>query len=488
MLQPIYATPALDTIVRHIPVLVVLVTLIAGCLGSSGPDPRPTDDAAAQPGPAATKPDFDFSTAIETDHDHQETEEHGLSYGMELVGHDFMDEAMRAGANPGGFNEVSVGTNLAVVSNFGPHRVFSVLDISDPTNPIHLSDWWASDFTTPTRAGASSAWGVTIFPEDDLVIVSLQAMANPPLPGSEDQQGGGLFLVNLEDPKRPVEESFTAVVDAEALIPVGVHTVRVFDADGKRYAAASTANGETIIYEVTGEKPNRGLSEVSRARGMHDTTVQVHPLTGQRIIYGAQGGVYLTDISDIENPEILAFVANGQDGLSAYHQVVPNDVLVEGRHYTVAATESSEGNPTPYTILDTTDPTDVTVVGQWRLPLVLPAPHSGSPYRYTGHNVDFDRGRLYIGHAHAGVWVIDVSSVANAAEPFPVAFYQPHEDVLHVPFNPFSLTDIPATWSAYRHTDGYVYASDCNTGLYILQVTEPASPLENATVYPHNVR
>jgi hypothetical protein len=469
--------------------LVVLLAslLVAGCFSSPVPEPDP-EPSNAPPGAATVRPTFDFSTAIEFEHDHSATEVHGLSYGLELIGHNEMASAARTGANPGGFNEVSIGQNIAVVSNFGPHRVFSVLDVSDPSKPVHLSDWWASDFTTPARAGASSAWGVALFPEDDLVIVSLQAMANPPLMGSQGEQGGGLFLVNLEDPKRPYEESFTAVLDTGALIPVGVHTVRVFDADGKRYAAASTANGATIIYELVGAAPSRSLKEISRVRGMHDTTVQVHPITGQRIVYGAQGGVYLTDISDVANPEIIAFVPNGRDGLSAYHQVVPSDVLIEGRHYTVAATESQEGVPTPYTILDTTDPTEPIVVGQWRLPFTLPGPHSGSPYRYTGHNVDFDRGRLYIGHAHAGVWVVDVSSAQNAADPFAVAFYQPHEDTVHVPFNPFSLTDIPATWSAYRHASGYVYVGDVNTGFYVLEMTEAPSPVEHATVYPHNVR
>lgn len=466
----------------------ILGLFLAGCLGGPEGDPVPDDAGGFQPGPATVRPEFDFSQAIEFEHDHEDPSLHMGSYGLELVGWTAMNEAARAGTMPGGFNEVSVGTRLALVSNFGPHRVVSVVNVSEPQHPRHVSDWWASDFLDPASAGASSAWGVTIFPQDDLGVVSVQVMSNPPLPGSEDQQGGGLFLLNLDDPTAPKEESFTSVSDPDALIPVGVHTVRVFEADGERYVAATTANGQTILYEVTGEAPHRTLREVSRVIGIHDTAVQVHPVTGQRILYAAQGGVYLTDITDPSKPELLSSVRNGEGGLQAYHQVVPSDVLIEGRHLTVAATESAEGEPTPFTLLDTTDPVEPKVLGQWTLPLVLPAPTGGNAYRFTGHNLDFDRGRLYIGHSHAGVWVVDVSRLENANNPFPIAFYQPHEEVLYGPLNPFSGPDVPAVWSAYRGHDGYVYASDANTGLYILRVTEPPSPYEGAPIFPHNVR
>jgi hypothetical protein len=399
---------------------------------------------------------------------------------MRLLAHEPMSSAMRAGTNPGSFNEVAIGTNIAVVANFGPERTFSVVNVSDPLHPRHVGDWWASDPLVPTRLGATSAWGIAIYPEDDLVIVSVQAMANP---AQRDQVGGGLFVVNLDDPAKPREESYQAVADDGALIRVGVHTVRVFSDNETRYVAASTANGKTLLFEVVGQKPQRTLKYLAEALGMHDTTVQVHPITGQRILYGARGGVALTDISDVSKPQLLS-----QTPATSYHQVVPSDVLIDGRHYTVSATESAEGLPTPFTLLDTTDPTEPVVVGRWKLPLVVPGERtSGSPYRYTGHNLDFDRGRLYIGHSHAGVWVVDVSSEANVKAPFPIAFYQPNKDPLRVPFNPFSAADVPAVWSAYRHdSGGYVYVSDCNTGLYILEVTEPPSPLESARVWPHN--
>lgn len=467
---------------------VLLVSALAGCLAPNDPPADGPVDVFV-PGAPTVRPDFDFAHAIEFEHDHSDAAVHGLDYGLRQVGHTDMTSASRPGTVPGQFNEVSIADNgIAVVANYGPHRVFSVVDVSDPTNPTHVSDWWASDPLTPQRSGASSAWGLTIFPEGDLVVVSLQAMANTPM--AEGQQGGGLFLVNVEDPATPVQESFTSVSDPEALIPVGVHTVRVFTLeDGTRYVAASTANGITILYRVEGAAPARTLTEVSRVKGMHDTTVQVHPITGQRLIYGADAGVVITDITDPAKPEILSQIS---EGVPAYHQVVPMDVLIEGRHYTVSATENAEGMPTPFTLLDTTDPADPVVVSQWRLPLELPteaAETSGNAYRYTGHNVDMDRGRLYIGHSHAGVWVLDISSAANAAEPFPIAFYQPHEDVLLAgPVQPFATVDVPAVWSAYRHTDGYVYVADGNTGLYVLEVTEPPSPYEDAPVWPHNVR
>lgn len=465
-------------------ILVALVcAILAGCLTPSrSPSEPPVDDFV--PGPASVQPTFDFGSAIVFAHDHSDPGLHTASYGFRLVGHNPLVSASRPGTPAGGYNEISIGTNLAVVANHAPNRVFSVVNISDPANPLHLSDWVANDPSTPTRVGATSSWGVAIFPEDDLVIVSLQLQATPLLDPARPGWGG-VFLVDLRDPTSPRQEYYQESVDTDALFPFGVHTVRTFNVENRRHVTVTTVEGQTTIYEVVGDPGSRSLRHVSAVKGQHDTAVQIHPITGQRLLYGALGGVYITDITDPAKPEIISFVPNGTNGLEAYHQVVPSDVLIGGRHFAVATNENPEGPPSPFTLLDTTDPADPQVVGQWYLPLSPSPPTAGGTYRFTGHNVDFDRGRIYIGHNHGGVWVIDVSTPENAAKPFPIAFYQPHEEVIHIPVNQNTI-DTPAVWGAVRHTDGFVYAGDGNTGLYVLEVTEPPSPLEWAPQWPHN--
>ena len=421
-------------------------------------------------------PDFDFASVVVQGHDHTDPALHYVAYGLELAGFTAMDEA-RGAYLPGGYLELAMAGPWAFVSNMGPDRGFSVVDVSDPRAPKHVSDFYPERALGLAPTGGGSHWDVSVTEEADLVILSAQAAAGASAPG-------GVYLVNVEDKAAPVLESFTPVVDQGALLVAGVHNANPFRAaDGSLHVAATSGNGMTHLYAVEGSAPRRTLREVAVVDGMHDSAVQVHPLTGQTILYTAAGGVFLWDVGVPARPIQLAFVQDS-DELSSYHETIPSNVLIGGRHYTVAATESM-GPPTPFTFLDTTDPTDPVPVGQWILPTMIT--ETTKPYQYSGHNVDFDRGRLYIGHYHAGVWVLDVSTPERLAEPVPVAVYLPHEEALSLDRTP--AADLrPAVWRATYHTDGLVWASDSNAGLLALRVTIPASALDGAEIFPHNIR
>jgi hypothetical protein len=90
---------------------------------------------------------------------------------------------------------------------------------------------------------------------------------------------------------------------------------------------------------------------------------------------------------------------------------------------------------------------------------------------YSAHNVQFTMGRVYMGHYHAGVWVIDVDAFL-ATDPAP-------KGDVRTPF----ADDIPSMgvyltrddtgagpgkiWDVVVK-DGYVYASDYSLGLFVL--------------------
>jgi hypothetical protein len=466
--------------------VVVLSLLLVGLVGCLTPDSKET----VPPAHIVRPPDFDFTTAIETVHDHSDPSQHTGSYGLRRIGWDPLISASDIGILPGGHVELSVATDQdgrtwAFVSNWGPHRAFAIADVTDPHAPRHVSDFDANPVLGLTRPGTGSYWGLTTFPDSDLVVVSAQALASTPgLEGRLGEVGGGLYLVNTQDKGNPYLESYTPVFDADALIPVGVHTVRTFHVGQTPFVSATTANGNTYLYEVVGPVGGRTLELVSRVIGIHDTTVQVHPITGQTLLYGAQGGVMITDISDPAAPELIATVPNGPD-LSAYHLIVPTDVLVEGRHFIVSGTETTTGGPPALTLIDTTDPYSPFILSTWKIP--FPDLYLPGAYRWSTHNFDVDHGRIILGHYHAGVWVVDVSSVHNMLEPVTLGFYQPNELPLFVPRTPLG-TDVPAVWTALQHTDGYIYASDVNSGLYILEFTGEPSPLVGADIYPHNQR
>lgn len=457
--------------------LVALAALAAGCA-------LPAEPVAPADAPGFVAPDFDFARIVEQGHDHADPSLHDAGFGLDLVG--FTPLLDTPGAYlPGGYLELAMAGTWAFVSNFGPDRGLSVVDVSDPARPRHVSDFFPSRALGLADAGGGTYWDVSVTEDASLVVLSAQALAHqPPDAARAGEWGGGVFLVNVEDKARPLLESFTRVVEPGALIPAGVHNANPFEADGALHVTATTANGKTHLLRVVGDAPRRGLEEVAVVEGMHDSAVQVHPLTGQTILYtAAPGGVFLYDVSDPARPVQLAVLPDDGDG-RFYHETIPSNVLIDGRHYAVAATESM-GEPTPFTLLDTTDPSDPRIVGEWRLPMTLAEPTT--PYQYSGHNLDFDRGRLYIGHYHAGAWVVDVSSAERVAQPVAVAAYVPHEPAPHVPRTPM-LTPTPSVWRATYHTDGLVYAVDANSGLYALRVTQPPSPLEDAPLFPHNVR
>lgn len=466
----------------------VAVLLLAGCASDGarsgdGGDGGGVGDSAEIRAPAHC----DLANAIVDQHDHADASLHQAFCDMDLVGHTFMDEAAELGTLGGGFIDVCFAGDWAFVNNWGPGRSLSIVDVSNPSSPRHVSDFWAFPLLTSglQQAGAGSHWDVSCFPEGDLVVLPSQVSAGTDGVGEgTEASGGGLFLVNTEDKESPYRESFTPIFDQDALVPVGVHNANALTVGNQRYVAATTANGLTILLAVEGEPGQRTLREVSRVAGMHDTTVQVHPFTGQTLIYGAEGGgVVITDISDPANPVVVSEYQD--ERLVAYHQFVPSDVLIGGRHFSISATETQDA-PVKFSILDTTDPAAPEYAGEWILPGYERLTGTGGLYRFSPHNLDFDHGRIYIGHYHAGVWVIDVSSLERIAEPVTLGFYQPHRQEMFVPRTPMGA-DVPAVWAAQRHTDGHIYAVDVNTGLYVLDYTGPPSPLEGEQVYPTNL-
>lgn len=453
-------------------VLALLATAWAGCVQPEAPSSSAGGDAFV--------PDFDFSTVVTQGHDHMDASLHDVAYGLEQVG---FDDLVTPGVVAGGYQELAMAGAWAFVSNVGPDRGFTVVDVSDPAAPKVTSHFFPSRALGLADAGAGTYWDVSVTEDGTLAILSAQAVANARQPGRADEVGGGVYLVNVSDKASPVLESFTPITDERALVAVGVHNANPFVADGRLHVAATTANGETRILEVVGEAPRRTLREVSRVAGMHDSAVQTHPLTNRTLLYTASGGIFIWDVTDPAHPTQTGFVPDDGTG-RFYHETIPGNALVGGRHYTLATTESM-GPPTPFTLLDTTDPENPEIVGEWILPATIT--EATTPYQYSGHNVDFDRGWITIGHQHAGVWILDASTPERVRAPVPVAVFIPHEDAPAIPRGPEGPPR-PMVWRATWHTDGLVWALDTNSGLYALRATIPPSPLLDAPLFPHNIR
>ena len=131
-------------------------------------------------------------------------------------------------------------------------------------------------------------------------------------------------------------------------------------------------------------------------------------------------------------------------------------------------------------MVDTTDPYDPFVAGEWILP--DHADITGQMnYRFSLHNIDGNcDGQVAVGHYHAGVWVFDISTNERIEEPATIAYYQPHERPISVnnppvtgaPIGALVTMDVPNVWTAQWSADGgTLFVPDLLTGLYALQPT-----------------
>ena len=88
-------------------------------------------------------------------------------------------------------------------------------------------------------------------------------------------------------------------------------------------------------------------------------------------------------------------------------------------------------------------------------------------------------GRLYISHYHAGLWIVDIETLVDPANPddrvavheeSTVAYYLPHgADGTALDSSFYNFGWVPYLW-AVEHHDGITYASCISTGLYLVQL------------------
>src|SRR5687768_531231 len=166
---------------------------VTGCLSDPVEGPEGGDGTDDQ-GEVRAPTGCDFANAIVDQHNHADASLHQAFCDMDLVGHTFMDEHNDVGTLGGGFIDVSLSDDgYAFVSNWGPGRGMSVVDVRDPSNPRHVSDFWPYPLMAGTQAGAASHWDISSFRAGDLVILPSQASAGTDAVGEgDDPSGGGL--------------------------------------------------------------------------------------------------------------------------------------------------------------------------------------------------------------------------------------------------------------------------------------------------------
>lgn len=482
--------------------LMLLLVTVAGCLDNDDvPEPEPAEEPvdltprASGRIPVAPDPSVFLGTVANShatgqpDHvGHQIGALHDGSHNLRLLDHNTLQDGLLQPA--GGFTELHVVNDTAVVTSLTSTRGATLVDVSDPSNLRVLSHIYNADDNWDGRISedgkylflgcqGSGAFDCTgLDPAAETPTVTGGGPCTPvgtggtPLPLPEMGCPGGIAIYNIEDLTVPrfvgyLPMSFT-------------HNVFTFMIDGLYYFV--NASGTVGEYDAINNEYRVASNNITAT---HDIAVQQHPITGQWILYTGSMGMSLWDMADPFNPTLMSQVdaSEYEEPIAPlWHEQTPMPCLIDGRHYTIGAGEDGvTALPGPIGVVDTTDPLNPVYVGDWILP---DRPNLSGPqlnYRFSLHNIDANcDGQVAVGHYHAGVWVFDISSAERAANPVTLAYYMPHElaigpfysPVVTAPIGALVSADVPNVWTAQWSKDGQtLFIPDMTTGMYALEPT-----------------
>lgn len=475
-------------------ILLLLGPALAGCTGK--PAPSSTDDTLKDLLGLLPIPLF----PIEQDHDHSDPLAHN-------DGANLLPTAFHSGYGEGrasdlpahqGFSELFVRNGLAFLGRRGgDDGGFLIFDVKDPMNPKRLDAF-------PGLANydmESTHDNQFVFFVSQYLNHEQPASIPPDDPGEVPR---GIHIVDVSNPAQPTEAGYFPVPTR------GVHTITYHRTEAGRELVAAQTYDFLPDPSLGLPVPNQGINPIAQRVLLfdflrtpqphlellstfekhelnpvfnyffpHDVAIQKHPVTKQLIMYVAYWnlGAYLVNINDPKNPVELSRLNDfSPSKLKSIHLAAPADTLIEGRHVTVTEPEIGPAPETgQYTLFDTTDPKNPKRLGYWTLPGELQNTHE---LRFSPHNFEVDHGHLYLAHYHAGVWVVDVSNGTLLEKPEAVAYAQPNQA------RPGYKGDSSNVWTAL-YDDGYVYASDIATGLYVYEFLgdrlAPTAPAASAT-------
>ncbi|MBW3583991.1 MAG: hypothetical protein KY455_12935 [Euryarchaeota archaeon] len=453
------------------PLLMLLSTalVVSGCL--SDPDPNGDDSGA----PALVVPDGWWegivpSSLTDEAHDHTIRSHHAnlTTDNFEVVGWDPLVtdhyNSTLTGMGCGGAVTRDDGRRLAVVHSIATDVSFVVADITDPTTPRMLGEFylpnsvvWDADISadgmhvligayppifgdpTPVLPPVPPALGDLTAPTgpawaegfESLMVFRNSCTGEVQAVGPENYlPGPAIVMAGIQDPENPVFEQY---------VPqpvIGPHSVGSQIIDGKVYATSSVTNlahegSYYTIFEIVDDR----LVPVSTIRtpgtasswtvtkspgsvtpflnGHTDVFLHKHPLTDQFLAYLANwDGMYVYDLTVPQAPVEVSVWMDGKAG--SVHTTYPFPFLRDGKQYLVVGQEVGEPVDLPsgwVYLLDITDPAAPEEVGRWTLP-VKPKWDDGG-LQFSPHYVAVSNETLFVSNYHGGLWAVDISDLSK---------------------------------------------------------------------------
>ncbi|HUR69858.1 MAG TPA: hypothetical protein VM370_11490 [Candidatus Thermoplasmatota archaeon] len=388
------------------------------------------------------------SSLTDEKHDHAKRADHAgiTTSNFEVLGWDpLTTEAYGTtltGMGCGGAITREDGMRLAIVHSISTDVSFVVADITDPTAPKMMGEFympnaviWDADISADGQHVLVGAYPYAIFGGPVPVLPGQAAASTPQVPGLSIQFrsactgkvsevgpinylpfGPGIVMIGVQDPSNPTFEDWISQP------AVGPHSVGSQLIDGKVYATSSVTNlvhsaSYYTIFEIVGSKlvpytviRTPGTPPPTELNGHTDVFLAKHPVTGQLLAYLANwDGMYIYDISTPVPQELSSWYDAGN-----LHTTYPFPTTIGDKVYMLAGQEVGEPTDLPsgwVYILDITDPTIPTEVGRWTIP-VKPKWDDGG-LQFSPHYVAILNQTMFVANYHGGMWAVDISDLAH---------------------------------------------------------------------------
>lgn len=368
----------------------------------------------------------------------------------------------------GGAGQVYIDGNYAYLGYmYGPEGT-TILDISDPEKPEHLSTLMLDN--PQTHSHKVRAVG-------DIMIVNSEQRPQKGVRFEPGYQDGGFKIYDIKDRSNPKLITFHKTHGK------GVHR---FDMD-ENYAYISTemegfVGNILVIYDI--RNPSRP-EEVGRwwMPGQNVAAgEEPHPLKAEHRLHHAMrhedkmyaglwmSGFAVIDISDMSNPKTLSTYDPHPEAKEPSHTLLRVPFKVDGRDIAIASDEERAnrgpdvGQPHgPFYVFDVTDPAELKLLSTYHVP------EEGSPYaeeaktdgRFGCHQFreKMDDTLTYITWFAAGLRILDIK---NPESPQEVGYFIPE---------PGKGTTAPQTNDVSMDHRGLLYITDKAHGFDVIEFT-----------------
>lgn len=315
---------------------------------------------------------------------------------------------------------------------------FVILDVSDPTNVTEVGSF----------DPAHGVLDVKVSDDGKYLFVGDDEEASGAL-GGAGLRMGGIYVYDVSDPASPSFVSYQPVGERRGPHMVFYHRMPdgrelVFGANADisvhEFDRASGTLTELARYSpdlVFGFNRDPQVVDVLYQGWAHDMFVMNEP-DNTTLMYVANwdAGLRIVDVTDPAKPVELGGWNAFPDGHEGNLHTVSTAwigerrisvgavevgfAVVGGYHYAMGTDASV------VYVWDTTDPSDIQLLGVWENPMGEKAGRDQAVFGETitsTHNLQLEGGRVYLAHYGLGVWVLDVGAPETQAAPQVLAYY-----------------------------------------------------------------